>query len=112
MEYLKKHRFSDIQIETISQLINATRRGHVPQNLLEEIIIDANLNYLGRPDYFQQSEKLYKELSSNGFSISPTEWIQSQSRQIETHTFHTNTARKLRQVNKQHQLEKLKAIKP
>ncbi len=112
MEYLKKHRFSDVQIETISQLINATRRDHVPQNLLEEIIIDANLNYLGRPDYFQQSEKLYKELSSNGFSISPTEWIQSQSRQIETHTFHTNTARKLRQVNKQHQLEKLKAIKP
>lgn len=112
MEYLKRHRFSDVQIETISQLINATRQGYVPQNILEEIIIDANLHHLGRPDYFQQSEKFLKELSANGFSISPAEWIQNQSRQIETHTFYTNTARKLRQVNKQHQLEKLKAIKP
>ncbi|MBN2744570.1 MAG: guanylate cyclase [Marinilabiliaceae bacterium] len=110
-EYLKKHHFADEQIHAISDLINSTRPGNTPTNKLEEIMTDANMHHLGRPDFYHQSEKLLKEMLANGIAISPAEWIQNQTRLIESHHFFTNTARKLRQVNKQHQLEKLKAIK-
>ena len=111
IDYLKRHHYSEKQIDIVTQLINATRPNYKPQTLLEEINIDANYHYFGRPDFYQQSERLFKEYIANDIIISHTEWIQKQAATIENHNFYTNTGRKLRQVNKQQQIEKLKAIK-
>jgi class 3 adenylate cyclase/predicted metal-dependent HD superfamily phosphohydrolase len=109
-EILPKYRYNEQQINTITELIAVTTLNQEPKNLLEEIIKDADLDYLGRPDYIALSLNLYKELIANGVNISETDWNIKQYEFIMNHRYYTNTARRLRQVNKIKQLEKLKIL--
>jgi hypothetical protein len=51
---------------------------------------------------------LYKELHEHGKIGSIHEWNQLQIKFIEKHQYFTNTARRLRNVNKNSQLENIK----
>jgi hypothetical protein len=79
-----------------------------PKNLLEEIMCDADLDYLGRPDFIPVSNMLYKELHEHGKIGTLREWNELQIKFIDKHHYFTKTARRLRNVNKQSQLDKLK----
>src|SRR5215204_1526087 len=64
------------EMNTICSMIMATRVPQSPKNHLEEILCDADLDYLGRDDFFEISETLkaewlaYKIVSSeNDFNI-------------------------------------------
>lgn len=59
--YLLQFGFSKGETKTISSLILATKQGVDPKNLLERIIKDADLAYLGMPDAFIRSDRLRKE---------------------------------------------------
>jgi class 3 adenylate cyclase len=107
---LPSYHYNASQIETIGQLINVTRLDAVPETLLEMIMKDADLDYLGRSDYIFLSEQLFSELNNNGKTLSLKEWNQIQYQFIENHRYYTTTARHLRQVNKVRQLEKLKSL--
>src|SRR5699024_1496149 len=61
-EYLTKKDFPEIEIDTIEKLILATRIPQNPHNHLEEIICDADLNYLGTADFFVIGDRLRREL--------------------------------------------------
>jgi len=69
---------------------------------------DADLDYLGRTDFIPVSNMLYKELHEHGRIGTIQEWNEIQFRFIEKHQYFTNTARKLRNVNKNSQLENIK----
>jgi len=109
-DILVKYRYRQDQIEIISNLIKATTQNIQPTNLLEEIIKDADLDYLGRADYLELSQKLFEEWNEYGTKISTEEWNLMQYKFIMNHRYYTNTARRLRQVNKVKQLEKLKIL--
>ena len=47
---LPRFNFSEEQIQQIADLISATKLPHQPKNLLEQIMCDADLDYLGRDD--------------------------------------------------------------
>jgi hypothetical protein len=79
-----------------------------PKNLLEEIMCDADLDYLGRTDFIPVSNTLYKELHEHGKIGTLREWNEMQIKFIGQHSYFTKTARKLRNVNKQSQLDKLR----
>src|SRR5215210_2647058 len=53
--------FSKEQIEKICGMIRATKVPQQPRTILEKIICDADLDYLGRDDFFKIGEALYKE---------------------------------------------------
>lgn len=108
-EILPEYHYSDKQIEKIGELIMCTQMPPSPKNLLEEIMCDADLDYLGRPDFIPVSNMLYRELHEHGKVGTLREWNQLQIKFIDKHSYFTNTARRLRNVNKQSQLEKLKA---
>ncbi|MBO7125702.1 MAG: hypothetical protein J6V74_07680, partial [Bacteroidales bacterium] len=59
---LPKEGYSQEQIDQVCELIKATILTEEPKNLLECIIRDADLDYLGREDYVPVSRELYKEL--------------------------------------------------
>ncbi len=108
-EILPEYQYTERQIEIISELIMATKMPPRPKNLTEAIMCDADLDYLGRTDFIPVSNLLYKELHEHGKIGALHEWNELQMKFIEKHQYFTNTARKLRNVNKKSQLENIKA---
>ncbi|MDI3526224.1 MAG: adenylate cyclase [Tenuifilum sp.] len=107
-EILPRYGYSQEQISKIAELIAATKLPPKPKNLLEEIICDADLDYLGRTDFIPVSNALYKELHEHGLVGSLHHWNSIQIEFIQNHQYFTKTARRLRNVNKDVQLQKLK----
>src|SRR3954469_18398792 len=56
--------YTDNEIRIICDMIIATKIPQSPNNLLEKIICDADLDYLGREDFWTISNNLYKELNN------------------------------------------------
>jgi class 3 adenylate cyclase len=98
------------QIEKICQIIMATKLPPQPQDIYQEIICDADLDYLGRSDMIPVSNTLYKELSEQKKIGSLNDWNKLQIKFISAHTYFTSTARSLREVNKQKQIERIKKL--
>lgn len=97
------------EIEQICGLIKATQLPQSPRNHLEEILADADLDYLGRDDYFTISQKLYDELASTGNIGNNEDWKEAQINFIENHRYFTSSAINLRQAGKEENLRKIKA---
>lgn len=103
-DILPDYNYSNKQIEIISELIYATKFPPEPRNKLEEIICDADLDYLGRRDFIPNSNNLYLEMFEHGRINNKKEWNQLQVSFLKSHQYYTETARKAREVNKQEQL--------
>lgn len=100
--------FSKDQIEKICGMIRATKVPQQPQNFLEEIICDADLDYLGRNDFFKIGEGLYKEFLDQKIVSNEREWNSLQVRFLENHHYFTNTPKQRRQKQKQIHLDAIK----
>jgi hypothetical protein len=68
-EILVQFDYSPEQIQKIKGMIMATRIPQTPTNHLEEILADADLDYLGRDDFEEISERLFKELNFSNRNI-------------------------------------------
>ena len=91
-----KNVFSESDIKKICGMIMATRIPQSPNTLLEQIICDADLDYLGRKDFEPISSHLYKEFIT--FKIIPDNcvWDHIQIKFFESHYYFTKTAIKKR----------------
>ncbi|MCY1378022.1 hypothetical protein D3C87_1448270 [compost metagenome] len=89
-------------------MIMATRIPQMPQNLLEEILADADLDYLGRDDFFTIGDRLYEELSVFGMVSNEWDWNVLQVKFLEAHHYFTDTAIRLRKQKKEENLQKIK----
>ena len=81
-----------------------------PTNLLESIICDSDLDYLGRSDFIPVSNTLYEELKAQNKMKSLNDWNKLQVKFISGHQYFTKTARSLREVNKQLQIERIQSL--
>lgn len=108
-QVLPKFEYTSKEVEQICSLIRATQLPQSPKNRLEQILADADLDYLGRNDYFTISQKLYEELLIAGEITSMEEWKQAQINFMENHRYFTPTAINLRQATKEENLKKIKA---
>lgn len=102
--------YTDEQIEKICGLIMATRVPQAPANHLEEILADADLDYLGRDDFWPISDSLYQELNKLELVTDKDSWNKLQIEFLENHQYWTKTAQKWRQPNKLKRIEELKAM--
>ena len=103
-QYLPDYGYSINEIEKINGMIMATQIPQLPKTHLEEIICDADLDYLGRDDFFPISDSLYKEFNTAGMIGDEDDWNKLQVIFFETHHFFTSTALKLRQKKKDENL--------
>ncbi|MDQ6813028.1 MAG: HD domain-containing protein [Bacteroidota bacterium] len=108
MEELKNFGFTTDQIEKICGMIRATRVPQQPKTQLEEIICDSDLDYLGRDDFFEIGEGLFKEFFIQKIVANEREWNMLQLRFLENHCYFTNSAKQRRQQAKQIHLEKIR----
>lgn len=109
-EMLPKFNYTQEQIERICSIIMATKLPPRPMNILENIICDSDLDYLGRSDFIPVSNTLYEELKAQNKMGSLNDWNKIQVRFISGHQYFTKTARSLREVNKQLQIERIQSL--
>jgi adenylate cyclase len=109
-EMLPKYNYSPEQIEKICSTIMSTKLPPRPTNLLENIICDSDLDYLGRSDFIPVSNTLYEELKAQNKIGSLNDWNKLQVKFISGHQYFTQTARSLREVNKQQQIERIQSL--
>ena len=64
-DYLSKNDIASDKIEKVLGIINATKMPQKPKSHLEEIICDADLDYLGSLDYRSKSNLLRSEWEQN-----------------------------------------------
>lgn len=96
-------------IQEIQSLIMATQRNYEPQNLMEEIIRDADASHLGSDSYVEISELLREELSKLGIAdYSQKEWRSMNIEMFRTeHRFYTQYAQDHWQEGKDENLQSL-----
>jgi len=103
-----KNVFSEEDIKKVCGMIMATKIPQSPKTLLEQIICDADLDYLGRNDFEPISRNLYKEFIV--FKIIPEDiiWDHIQIKFFESHHYFTGTSVSKRNEKKLKHLNTLK----
>jgi HD superfamily phosphodiesterase len=105
-EHLPAFGFSYGNIDRICGMIMATRIPQSPKNQLEQILADADLDYLGRDDFFTIGDRFYRELGLT----SRDEWNRMQLKFLNGHKYFTQTALNLRGPKRQQNLEQVRAL--
>ncbi len=109
-EVLPDWNYTPEQIDQICSVIMATKLPPAPKNILEKVICDADLDYLGRSDFIPISNSLYEELRAQGKDIDINTWNKNQVKFLSAHQYFTNTALRLREEAKEYQIERLKKL--
>ncbi len=109
-ENLPRFGYTEKEIEIICGMIMVTKYPPHPVSLVEEIICDADLDYLGRDDFFKIGHTLYSELKNSGMVSNEQEWNRLQEKFISSHTYFTKTAKELRNAKKKEHLEQIREL--
>ena len=112
INYMREYGFTARERRVVVGLIRATKVPQNPENLLERILCDADLDYLGRDDYERISHLLLRELKHFGVDLSESEWREKQINFLENHHYHTPYAQKHREPVKQEHLRRIRNQKP
>ena len=107
---LPKYGYSGQNISDIQGMIKSTEIPQNPQNHLEEIMADADLDYLGRDDLFLIGQRLQYEWSSIGKISTLREWHIKQLDFLKKHKFFTKSARDMRESKKQENIKELENL--
>ncbi len=102
--------YSTNQIEIICNLIMKTKVPQSPSTLLEKILCDADMYYLGDDDYENISDGLFLELNSYGKNIGVKDWLEIQINFIASHHYWTNSCILNLEAKKQENLFRLKSV--
>jgi predicted metal-dependent HD superfamily phosphohydrolase len=109
-EILSSFNFKAEDIDIIVRLILSTEIPQKPHTLLEKMICDIDLDYLGRSDFYKISNYLFKELQITIGLKDKNEWNKIQIKFLEAHEYHTDFAIKNRQPEKEKRIKELKEI--
>jgi predicted metal-dependent HD superfamily phosphohydrolase len=107
--YMMREGIEDDLIDRTAALIMATEVNHLPANLLEEIICDADLFHLGKKSFEKKSDQLRHERALlEQRSISKKEWMTGTIAFMQGHHYYTEYARTLLNNTKAENLRDLK----
>ena len=107
---MPKYGYTSEDLELVKSLILVTKFPHKPSSLLDKIICDADLSYIGTDKYNCQADKLKKELIElHDFNFENDKvWIEYQISFLEKHKFFTKYARDNYNPNKKMIIKELK----
>ncbi len=99
--------FSLENIEIICGMIMATKIPQSPKTILEEILCDADLDYLGRDDFYEIGDTLFSELKFFHQVKDEQQWNKIQVGFLNAHQYYTNFGKTRREAQKQIYLREL-----
>jgi uncharacterized protein len=91
-EMLKHFPLTDEELDMICETIMATKIPQAPKSKIAEVICDADLDYLGRTDYDEISERLFQEIKQTNPDFTQSEWIKLQDNFLKAHHYFTATS--------------------
>jgi uncharacterized protein len=109
-DVLPRFGYTPDQVDMVARLILSTRMPPQPQTLLQRILIDADLDSLGRLDFLGRSHDLRAERAAHGEEIPLTTWYQQQLHFLRAHCYFTAAARVRRNDGKRCNIELLKSL--
>jgi uncharacterized protein len=109
-ELLPNYDYRPYEIDLVCCLIEATKIPQKPKTLLEKLIADSDLLYLGTDAYTQIANELFFELKHFTGLREEAEWRKIQIAFLENHQFHTRYCQNTFESIKQQNLLKLKNI--
>ncbi len=110
LEVLPQFGFDEADISRVIELIRATEMPQNPLDIFQEILADADLDSLGREDFFTTSTALWFERASRGMTIPWQEWLETQLKFLRAHRYFTAAARTLRDEGKRRNIDKLQRM--
>jgi uncharacterized protein len=84
------------QVQEIEKIILVTQLPQTPRNLVEELMCDADLDSLGRDDFFATCHNLLHELRALGLGLTLKQWYEQQRSFLSSHRYFTQYAEGLR----------------
>lgn len=109
-DVLPNFEYSAEEIDLICGMIMATKVPQSPTTHLQQIICDADLDYLGRDDFWEIGNNLFRELSIYGILTDEKEWNKLQLKFLSNHNYFTNSAKNLRSDKKALHVNTIKEI--
>lgn len=106
---LSEMNFPKSKINQIAGMILATKIPQSPKNKFEEIICDADLDYLGRDDYENNSTKFLNEIRLTK-EVNEKQWLKIQFNFLKEHIYFTETAKKTRNKKKENTIFKIQEL--
>lgn len=93
-------------IQSVQEIILATKRYHEPQNIKEEIIRDADASHFAKKSYTETCEFLREELSLLGIAnYSEKEWLKANLTMLgKEHNYNTDYAKENWQAGKEQKI--------
>ena len=107
-ETLPQFGYSEKQMEMIEKIIMSTQIPQKASTILEKIMCDADLDYLGRDDFHQIADSLKNELMAFGKIQSDKQWDEIQIPFLEKHSYFTEFSIKNRQPFKEQRIAEIK----
>jgi uncharacterized protein len=107
-KHLPDFGFTKDEVYVICGMIMATKVPQTPHNPLEQIIADADLEYLGTDEVETQAQQLFEELRVLNPYLHEELWHRTQIFFIEHHQFFTDYCRKTKEPRKLAYLKGLK----
>jgi uncharacterized protein len=109
-EYLPAFGYTEQDIDRICDMIMSTKIPQSPKTLLDQILCDADLDYLGREDFYKIGNTLYEELLEYHLIGDEQSWNKLQVSFLSAHKFHTQTNKTIREPVKRRYLEDLQEL--
>lgn len=106
--YLPEYGYSAQDIDTVCGMIMATKIPQSPKNKLEEIMADADLEYMGTMSFGSTADNLFKELSSINPDLTEEKWTDTQISFLQNHHYFTRFCVENKEPVKQEYLNKIK----
>jgi len=96
------------EVEKVQKMILATDPDVEPKTHVEKILCDADLDHLGREDFFRLDEKLREGRRLRGIDVSDdVTWHRSTLEFLKEHHYYTESQKRLREKGKQRNINRL-----
>jgi predicted metal-dependent HD superfamily phosphohydrolase len=107
-EFLVNNNYPTDKAEKVSDLILVTKIPQNPQNILDEVICDADISHIGKKGFNTRSQLLRAEWEIlQNKKVSDLEWLKNNLEFIAKNKFHTKYARENFNAQRNRNLEKL-----
>jgi uncharacterized protein len=106
-QYLPDYLFSAADIELVCGIIMATKIPQSPKTKLEEILADADLEYLGTENATAFAENLYRELLHLHPFLTKNQWNHNQISFLQKHNYFTGYCKEQKEPGKKEYMQTL-----
>ncbi len=105
---LPEYNYSEKQITVISNLILSSKWPPEPKNMLEMILYDIKMEFIGRADFIRLYKLLFLEQNHYMKSLDVLEFKRKQLEILQNYQFFTESAKRLREIPFEEQLSRIR----